>query len=84
MRDLQDAAASDGCGQVRGLPGQAAADQARAAVVYDDLTRSLALRPKYGRMVAIARTMARYMAPLLGAQPDNALLVPVPLHRGRL
>jgi len=56
----------------------------RAAVVYDELTRSLALRLKYGRKVAIAKTMARYMAPLIGAQPDNALLVPVPLHRGRL
>ena len=56
----------------------------RAAVVYDELTRSLALRLKYGRKVAIAKTMARYMAPLVGAQPDSALLVPVPLHRGRL
>jgi ComF family protein len=56
----------------------------RAAVVYDDLTRSLALRLKYGRKVAIARTMARYMAPLVGAQPGSALLVPVPLHRSRL
>ena len=56
----------------------------RAAVVYDDLTRSLALRLKYGRKVAIAKTMARYMAPLLGPQPTDALLLPVPLHRGRL
>ena len=56
----------------------------RAAVVYDELTRSLALRLKYGRKVAIAKTMARYMAPLVGSQPDGALLVPVPLHRGRL
>jgi ComF family protein len=28
--------------------------------------------------------MARYMAPLIGEQPDSALLVPVPLHRSRL
>jgi predicted amidophosphoribosyltransferase len=56
----------------------------RAAVVYDELTRSLALRLKYGRKVAIARTMARYMAPLIGSQPAGALLVPVPLHRSRL
>lgn len=56
----------------------------RAAVVYDELTRSLALRLKYGRKVAIAKTMARYMAPLVGAQPGSSLLVPVPLHRGRL
>jgi len=56
----------------------------RAAVVYDDLSRGLALRLKYGRKVAIAKTMARYMAPLVGEQPDGTLLVPVPLHRGRL
>ena len=55
----------------------------RAAVAYDDLSRSLVLRLKYGRKVAVARTMARYMAPLVGDRPD-ALLVPVPLHRTRL
>src|SRR6478672_800726 len=55
----------------------------RAAVAYDDLSRSLAIRLKYGRKVAIARTMARYMAPLVG-QADARLLVPVPLHRTRL
>ena len=56
----------------------------RAAVIYDDLSRGLALRLKYGRKVAVAKTMARYMAPLIGEHPDGALLVPVPLHRGRL
>lgn len=56
----------------------------RAAVAYDELSRSLVLRLKYGRKVAIARTMARYMAPLIGEQPEGAVLVPVPLHRGRL
>lgn len=55
----------------------------RAAVVYGDLARGLAIRLKYGRKVAIARTMARYMTPLVGAG-ENRLLVPVPLHRTRL
>jgi ComF family protein len=55
----------------------------RAAVAYGDLARSLAIRLKYGRKVAIARTMARYMAPLVG-EGDERLLVPVPLHRTRL
>ncbi|MFL6721042.1 MAG: ComF family protein [Sphingomonas sp.] len=55
----------------------------RAAVAYGDLARSLAIRLKYGRKVAIARTMARYMAPLVG-QGSDRLLVPVPLHRTRL
>jgi ComF family protein len=55
----------------------------RAAVAYDELSRGLAIRLKYGRKVAIARTMARYMAPLV-ARGDNPVLVPVPLHRARL
>ena len=55
----------------------------RAAVAYDDLSRSLAIRLKYGRKVAIARTMAHYMAPLVKASTE-AVLVPVPLHRTRL
>jgi predicted amidophosphoribosyltransferase len=38
---------------------------------------------KYGRKVAIARTMARYMAPLV-ASSGNPVLVAVPLHRTRL
>jgi ComF family protein len=55
----------------------------RAAVAYDELSRSIALRLKYGRKVALARTMARYMAPLV--RPDaEPILVPVPLHRSRL
>jgi len=56
----------------------------RAAVAYDDLSRSLAIRLKYGRKVAIARTMARFMAPLVEHSGDDRLLVPVPLHRTRL
>ena len=55
----------------------------RAAVAYDELSRSLAIRLKYGGKVAIARTMARYMAPLVAEGADQ-LLVPVPLHRSRL
>ena len=55
----------------------------RAAVAYDELSRGLAIRLKYGRKVALARTMAHYMAPLLQA-PKDAILVPVPLHRTRL
>ena len=55
----------------------------RAAVAYDDLSRGLAIRLKYGRKVAIARTMAGYMAPLV-ASSGNPVLVAVPLHRTRL
>lgn len=55
----------------------------RSAVAYDDLSRSVAIRLKYGRKVALARTMARYMAPLVRREGE-AILVPVPLHRSRL
>lgn len=58
-------------------------ERIRSAVAYDDLSRSLAIRLKYGRKVAIARTMGHFMAPLV--RPDEeAILVPVPLHRTRL
>ena len=58
-------------------------ERMRAAVAYDDLSRGLAIRLKYGRKVAVARTMAHYMAPLV--RPDGqAILIPVPLHRSRL
>ncbi|WP_294123823.1 ComF family protein [Sphingomonas sp.] len=59
-------------------------DRIRAAVAYDDIPRSVALRLKYGRKVALARTMARYMAPLRGDWDGNTILMPVPLHRWRL
>lgn len=56
----------------------------RAAVAYDDLSRNLAIRLKYARKVGIAKTMARYMLPLLKQDGGDRLIVSVPLHRGRL
>jgi ComF family protein len=87
---------SSGC-EVCGLPLQATEQKTcggclarapriartRAAVAYGDIARSLAIGLKYGRKVAIARTMAHYMAPLVG-DGDDRLLVAVPLHRTRL
>ena len=58
--------------------------RSRAAVAYDDISRGIAIRLKYGRKVALAKTMARYMAPLVGDADEARLLVPVPLHRTRL
>ncbi len=69
-------------GASRGRRGSLA--RARAAVAYDDLSRRLALKLKYGRKVAVAKTMARYMSPLLGADDAQRILIPVPLHRSRL
>jgi ComF family protein len=58
-------------------------DRTRAAVAYGDTTRTLPLRLKYSRKVSLAKTMARYMRPLIDELGDP-LLVPVPLHRSRL
>ncbi len=55
----------------------------RAAVAYGEATRTLPLRLKYSRKVALARTMARYMRPLVDDRGEP-ILVPVPLHRSRL
>ena len=59
-------------------------DRMRAAVAYGDLSRSIALKLKYGRKVALARTMARFMAPLGPSGSDQVIVAPVPLHRWRL
>ena len=59
-------------------------DRIRAAVAYGDISRGIAIRLKYGRKVALARTMSRYMQPLVGELPGDSVLVPVPLHRWRL
>lgn len=56
----------------------------RAAVEYGEVSRHLAVGLKYGRKIALAKAMARYMAPLLDGMAADALLVPVPLHRRRL
>jgi ComF family protein len=58
-------------------------ERTRAAVGYGETTRTLPLRLKYSRKVALAKTMARYMRPLVDNSGD-AVLVPVPLHRSRL
>lgn len=70
------------CGRCMAAPPPI--ERMRAAAVYGDLPRSIVLKLKYGRRVAVARTMARYMAPLKGKWDDATLIVPVPLHRWRL
>jgi ComF family protein len=77
-----EATESTTCGVCLAAPPRIA--RTRAAVAYDDLSRSLAIRLKYGRKVAIARTMARYMAPLIEGSEGEPILIPVPLHRIRL
>jgi ComF family protein len=73
---------SEECGACLAKPPRIA--RTRSAVAYDEIPRRLALKLKYGRKVAIAKTMARFMAPLMGEQTGDRLLVPVPLHPRRL
>jgi len=58
-------------------------DRLRAAVVYGEISRKVALKLKYGGRPGVAETMARFMARHLPAA-DDLLVVPVPLHRWRI
>jgi len=73
---------ADICGACLAKPPRLA--RMRAAVAYDDISRAIAIRLKHGRKVALARMMARYMAPLVGEAGEDRIFVPVPLHRRRL
>lgn len=75
-------ASGDLCGRCQAQP--LPLDRMRAAVAYGPMSRTIALKLKYGRKVALARTMARYMAPLRDDARKEAILVPIPLHRRRL
>ena len=76
-----EATEMDSCGRCLARPPIIA--RSRAAIAYGDIARMLVLRLKYSRKVALATTMARYMAPLVEVKPDT-ILVPVPLHWSRL
>jgi ComF family protein len=61
---------------------------ARAALAYGPVSSHIAMRLKYGRRTVLSRLMARHMASRISADiiamKDNALLIPVPLHRWRI
>jgi ComF family protein len=59
-------------------------DGIRAAVLYDDLSRSIVLKLKHGGKIGLARLVARHLRRHLPQDPGNVVLVPVPLHRWRL
>lgn len=59
-------------------------DGIKAAVLYDDLSRSIVLRLKHGGKIGLARLIARYLERHLPPDNDDVVLVPVPLHRWRL
>lgn len=56
----------------------------RAATRFDDVSRTLVHRLKYGRRTGHARIMARHLAQFLPDEASDVLLIPVPLHRWRL
>jgi ComF family protein len=58
-------------------------DQLRAAVVYGEISRKVALRLKYGGRPGHAETLARLMQRHL-VRPGETILAPVPLHRWRI
>ncbi|PSJ39742.1 ComF family protein [Allosphingosinicella deserti] len=59
-------------------------DRLRAAVAYGDIARKVALKLKYSGRPGVAETLAALMVRHLAAADDEALLVPVPLHRWRI
>ncbi len=58
-------------------------DTMRAAVAYGDEARAIALKLKYGGRTGLARTIARALRRHMEGL-DDALIVPVPLHRWRI
>lgn len=58
-------------------------DGARAAVTYGEVARTIVMRLKYGRRIALARFAGGIMARTI-AGTTNGLLIPVPLHRWRI
>lgn len=55
-----------------------------AAVIYDDISREIPLKLKYGRRIGLAKMIAHALARYMERGAEDALLVPVPLHRVRL
>lgn len=55
-----------------------------AATLYNEASRKLVLALKHSRRIALAPLMGRLMASRVLLEDPSTLLVPVPLHRGRL
>ncbi|MGC1469129.1 MAG: ComF family protein [Sphingorhabdus sp.] len=56
----------------------------KAAVAYGDISREIALKLKHGGKIGLARLIAGQLRRYVADVPDNAVLVPVPLHWTRL
>jgi predicted amidophosphoribosyltransferase len=55
-----------------------------AAVAYDDISRQVALRLKYGGKIGLAKLIAAHLTRYLPEEAGEYLVVPVPLHWTRL
>jgi ComF family protein len=70
------------CGPCLAVPPEH--DGIAAAALYNDPARRLILAFKHGRRIALAPLLARLISPRLPEMEEDWLVVPVPLHRGRL
>lgn len=59
-------------------------DGVRAVVRYDDQSSLIAMRLKYGTRLGHARLIAEHLQKFVAECSENAMIVPVPLHRSRL
>lgn len=59
-------------------------DGIRAAVAYDDMSRQIALRLKYGDRIGLAKLIARQLLRHLPDDRGDIIVIPVPLHWTRL
>ncbi len=59
-------------------------DGIKAAVVYDDLSRQIPLKLKYAGRIGLGKLIAQFLTRYIPADRDKLILVPVPLHRGRI
>lgn len=59
-------------------------DGIRAVMIYDDLSRRIALRLKHAGRIGLAKFIARQLLRQMPDISENWVLIPVPLHRWRL
>ncbi len=59
-------------------------DGIRAVVAYDDLSRQIILRLKYGGKIGLAKLVARQLVRHLPDERSGVIVAPVPLHWTRL
>lgn len=59
-------------------------DGIRAVVAYDDVSRQVALKLKYGGKIGLAKMIAAQMVRHLPADREGLIVAPVPLHWTRL